>query len=111
MKFGLSFVLILCCATWALALPNPAAENCKKQGGRYVMREDKGSQFGICQWSDQLENGLLLQSECEEWALFHNICKRGECGYWATGILPNDEPYSYCAAAAEPVVLSPPPVA
>ncbi|RJF91612.1 DUF333 domain-containing protein [Sphingomonas cavernae] len=51
-----------------VGMPNPAAVNCGKQGGRSEIRTAAdGSQYGICHLPDG--------RQCEEWALL----REGKC--------------------------------
>ena len=51
----------------AANLPNPASENCVKQGGTVsIQKNSDGSEYGLCVFPDG--------KQCEEWAM-----QRGEC--------------------------------
>ena len=50
----------------ANAMPNPASENCVKQGGKLELVNEQGGQAGYC----TLPNGV----RCDEWALFRKEC-------------------------------------
>jgi putative hemolysin len=51
----------------AANLPNPASENCVKQGGTIsIQKNSDGSEYGLCVFPDG--------KQCEEWAM-----QRGEC--------------------------------
>jgi putative hemolysin len=51
----------------AASLPNPASENCVKQGGTVsIQKNNDGSEYGLCVFPDG--------KQCEEWAM-----QRGEC--------------------------------
>jgi len=54
-----------------VGIPNPASENCIKQGGTLDIRKDaSGGEVGYCKFADG--------SECEEWALMRGECKPGQ---------------------------------
>jgi len=50
-------------------IPNPASVYCEEQGGKVEIRDTEAGQYGICIFPDG--------SGCDEWALFHGICKQG----------------------------------
>jgi putative hemolysin len=50
-------------------IPNPASAQCEEQGGKVEIRESEAGQYGICIFPDG--------SGCDEWALFHGVCKQG----------------------------------
>jgi hypothetical protein len=58
----LTLTLLTLLPTLALAMSNPAAENCKKQGLGYVL----DNSTGYCVFPDG--------SRCEEWAYFRHQC-------------------------------------
>ena len=54
-----------------IGLPNPASVYCAEEGGVLETREDvDGNQTGFCIFDDG--------SECEEWKLFNEECKKGD---------------------------------
>ncbi len=54
--------------TSSASIPNPASENCVKQGYKSEVRTAADrSQYGVCKFPDG--------SECEEWAYFRGNCK------------------------------------
>jgi len=72
--------------TEAAQLPNPASENCVKQGGSLSI-EERGElgQIGVCYFEDNLQ--------CEEWALMRGDCPAG--GLKVTGYITSAA--RYCA--------------
>ena len=64
--FSLLFLLILAgCAETEIA--NPASVYCEELGGTVIIeRGFEGGEYGICVLPDG--------SECEEWALYKNLC-------------------------------------
>ena len=52
-------------------MANPASAYCEEQGFKLEIRTSQdGSQYGVCMFDDD--------SECEEWAYYHNECKPGD---------------------------------
>lgn len=79
--FYLSFLIALTCLSSKElgALPNPASENCIKQGGRLkILKRGDGGEYGVCVFP----NGR----QCEEWALLRADCPPGgiEIGNFVT---------------------------
>lgn len=58
-------------------------EYCKKKGGKIIDMVG----YNICQFTDQ--------SECEDWALFNQFCKKGQCAKWEVSKM-TDITESYC---------------
>jgi len=56
--------------TGNVGIANPASVNCVNKGGTLDIRESTAGQYGVCVFDDK--------SECEEWALFRNECKKGD---------------------------------
>ena len=54
----------------AVGMPNPASENCIKQGGKLDIRNTDAGEVGVCVFDDG--------SECEEWALMRGECQPGQ---------------------------------
>lgn len=81
-------ILIFPCllSAGALALPNPASENCLKQRGTLkIEKRGDGGEYGLCLFEDN--------RQCEEWALYKGLCPSG--GLKVTGsITPQAH---YCA--------------
>ena len=68
------------------SLANPASVNCTKKGGTLtIMKLNNGSEFGLCQFADDMA--------CEEWALMRGQCPTG--GVKTTGF--NTVAQKYCA--------------
>lgn len=62
----------------SVTIPNPASENCIKQGGRSsVEKTPKGGEYRVCAFEDN--------HQCEEWALLRGECRAG--GVRITGYL------------------------
>lgn len=52
------------------SLANPASVNCTKKGGKLsIMKRNDGSEFGVCEFADDMA--------CEEWALMRGECPDG----------------------------------
>ena len=52
-------------------IANPASAYCEEQGFKVDIRTAQdGSQYGVCMFEDD--------SECEEWAYYHDECKPGD---------------------------------
>jgi len=54
--------LLSATAPAALAMPNPASVYCIERGGKSIIVEGEGGQFGVC----ELPNGTFV----EEWYLY-----------------------------------------
>jgi putative hemolysin len=62
----------------SVAIPNPASENCIKQGGRRsIEKTPHGGEYSVCAFEDN--------HQCEEWALLRAECRAG--GVRITGYL------------------------
>jgi len=55
-------IVLLVCFSSAVTMPNPAAQKCRDDGGKYVIVDTPAGQQGWCYF------------RCEEWAYY-----RGEC--------------------------------
>lgn len=51
------------------SIANPATENCLKNGGTIIMKNNKKGEYGVCLFEDN--------RQCEEWALFRGQCPVG----------------------------------
>ncbi len=51
-------------------IANPASVNCEEKGGAVELREKTAGTVGYCIFDDG--------SECEEWALWRDDCKKGD---------------------------------
>lgn len=68
-------------------IANPASVNCLDQGGTVSMVQTDQGEHGICTFNDG--------SQCEEWALFREECKKGDTKNY----------YSTCSLAEECIPL------
>lgn len=54
----------------AMAIPNPASQNCIEKGGDLLMsKRGDGGTYGVCVFEDN--------RQCEEWAMFRRECPVG----------------------------------
>ncbi len=88
LSLSLVLVFLSACATPTpqAGLPNPASENCVKQGGTLtIQKRGDGGEYGVCLFEDN--------RQCEEWALLRGDCPVG--GLKITGYAT--QAAQYCA--------------
>ena len=88
LSLSLVLVFLSACATPTpeAGLPNPASENCIKQGGTLtIQKRGDGGEYGVCLFEDN--------RQCEEWALQRGDCPVG--GVKITGY--TTQAAQYCA--------------